>query len=69
VSRGPGKEKKTVGVRQQMVKGRYVLQSLLFSLSQAQVKEVVAGPNPIQVLQAVATTIRNRMARMKIDYC
>jgi hypothetical protein len=69
VSRGPGREKKIVGVRQQMGKGRYVLQSLLFSLSQAQVKEVVGAPNPIQVLQVVETTIRNQMARMKIDYC
>jgi hypothetical protein len=69
VSRGPGKEKKTVGVRQQMVKGQYVLQSLLFSQSQAQVKEVVVEPNLIQVLQVVVTTIRNQMARMKIDYC
>jgi hypothetical protein len=69
VSRGPGREKKIVGVRQQMVKGQYVLQSLLFSQSQAQVKEVVVEPNLIQVLQVVVTTIRNQMARMKIDYC
>jgi hypothetical protein len=69
VSREPGREKKIVEVLQQMVKGRYVLQSLLFSQSQVQVKVVVVEPSPIQVLHVVATTIRNRMARMKIDYC